>query len=129
MNAAGRAIHATVCHAAGARGPGGSSMGRSLRPGVVRPVRSVAPAVDGRKLEPEPRAAALDALEAHAALVGLDDLAREGEPEAGAADRALRRPWGAVEALEDPLLLGARDAEAVVADGDADDVVAHPALD
>src|ERR1044071_6741557 len=67
------------------------------------------------ELEPERRALALDAREADPAAVRLDDLARDGQPEADARDAA--RPCLAAEELrEDAGLVLVGDAQAVVLD-------------
>jgi NtrC-family two-component system response regulator AlgB len=68
--------------------------------------------------QPEPEGAALPRLALHAQLaaVGADDLARDVEPEAHAA---AFRPRHLEEALEDALLILARNALAVVVDLEA----------
>ena len=63
----------------------------------------------------------LDRLDPDPAAVLLDDVARDRQPEARSAGRtADPRSVDLVEALEDPRLGRARDADAVVLDGDDD---------
>src|SRR4051812_23350292 len=74
----------------------------SLPGAAVRAVaaRTIRPTGRRRQLEPEPRPLALDALEADRPVVGLDDLARQRQPQPGATDRAFGRDLRPVEALE-----------------------------
>src|SRR6187455_3151728 len=67
-----------------------------------------------RQGEPEGRADAFLRLDPDPAAVALDDVAGDGQAEAGAATRfrTLARPVGLVEALEHAVLGGARDADA-----------------
>ena len=53
----------------------------------------------------------------------LRDVAHDREAEAGSAGLAAARAVDAVEALEDPLEVARRDADAVVAHDDRDPVV------
>ena len=64
-----------------------------------------------RQLDDERRALAGQRLDAHLAAVGLDEPAHDRQPEAGAVP---------VERHEDPLLLGGRDARALVDDAHQD---------
>ena len=55
----------------------------------------------------------------HAAPVGLDDVPHQGQPDAAAPPALRLAPPDAVELLEDPRLLGGRDADALVGHRDA----------
>src|SRR6266536_3945517 len=81
-----------------------------------------------RKLDRERRALALARLEPDATVHPSDQLARDVEAEARAADAARELRVEAVELLEDPLLLGRRHAEPTIANLEADHRVA-PAHD
>ena len=70
-----------------------------------------------RQLEHERRALAGQRLGPHPAAVGLEEAARDRQPEPGAGGR---RSPATVERLEDPLQLLARDAGAAVADPQQD---------
>src|SRR5207247_8574137 len=82
----------------------------------------------GRQLDPEGRALVLCAREADLPAVRLDDLAREGEPEAAAGDAALGRV-AAEERREAPGLQLVGDAHALVSDLDPHDPLAPRAVD
>ena len=71
-----------------------------------------------RQLHDHPAAARLARLGADRAAVGVDDPARDRQPEPGAAVARGARRVGAVEALEHPLGLGGRDAGPLVGDHD-----------
>ena len=73
-----------------------------------------------RQLERERRAAAGLRLDADPAAHPPDELARDVEAEAGAADTAREVRVEPEELLEDPLLLGGRDPETAVAHREAD---------
>ena len=73
-----------------------------------------------RQLEREGRAARPAPTRPDPAAHAADDLAADVEAEAGAADAAREVRVEAEELLEDPLVLGGRDAEPAVADGEAD---------
>ena len=90
--------------------------------GDVQPVHRArvdgfAVASDDRQRERERRAHALLGLDPDPAAVLLDDVARDREAEARAADPRDARPVDLVEPLEDPGLVGLRDADPVVLDG------------
>src|SRR5205823_7116819 len=80
-----------------------------------------------RQLEREAAARSGGALEVDAPAVRLDDVAHDGEPEAGRADVAAVA--GLDEAVEDALLLIGRDAAPGVAHRDDDRPVGGPHLD
>ena len=63
-------------------------------------------------------AGAYGAFDPEAAAVGFYDVFGDGEAEAGAADFAGAGCVHAIEALEDALLIGERDADAGIGDGD-----------
>src|SRR5436309_1382641 len=74
-----------------------------------------------REGEPEGRALSFEALAVHLAAVGLDDLLRNGEPQAGAPQ--ILGPRHLVEAFEQ-LVHGIQgDAMAAVLDGEANVVL------
>src|SRR5262249_13730682 len=56
------------------------------------------------------------ALDADVSAVCFDDVARDCEAESAALGVVDQRRAGAIEAVEDPLLLGGRDADAAVGD-------------
>ena len=65
--------------------------------------------------EPERRALPFHGLDRDLAAVRLDDVAHDGEPEPGSTGRAAARLIDAVEALEDPFEVAARDPDALIA--------------
>src|SRR5581483_3465803 len=76
----------------------------------------------GAERQAEGAAAARRAVDLEPGAVGLGDPAGEAQPEAGARGAGGSRLRGAVEALEDALLLLGRNAGSAVDDGDADRV-------
>src|SRR5262249_33942686 len=78
--------------------------------------------------EPEGRPLAEGAVEADTATVGLDDLTRDRETEAGAGDTA-RRSVGTEELGEDPRVVLGRDADSLVAHLDPRGGAVCPARD
>src|SRR3954447_22930410 len=79
-----------------------------------------------RHREPHGEAGALALHAAHLerAAVGLDHLAGDRETQAGALDLQGAGQRRAEEALEEAVLLLARDADAAVLDGDLDELLA-----
>src|SRR6184192_1747005 len=71
-----------------------------------------------RQVDVERRALALARGDPDASLHATDELAADVEPEAGAPDASPLLRVDAVELAEDPLLLGSRDADALVPNGD-----------
>ena len=67
---------------------------------------------------------AYGAFDPEAATVGFYDVLGDGEAEAGAADFARAGGVHTIEALEDAFLIGERNADAGVGDGDDDFVIA-----
>src|SRR5205085_7739477 len=76
-----------------------------------------------RQLKHERRAHAGLRADREAAAHQLDELARDEQAEAAAADATAHAGVEATELLEDPRLLVVRDPEPLVADGEADDAV------
>src|SRR5256885_7373913 len=66
-----------------------------------------------RQFEGEGGAVALLRLHGDLALVGLGDVAHDGQPEAGATGGPAAGAVDTVETLEDPLEVSARDPDAV----------------
>ena len=77
--------------------------------------RRLRPRQPRRKVDAEGAAPAEAAVDGDAAAVGLGDVLDDGEAEAGAAELAAARLVDAVEALEEPRQVLARDAAALVA--------------
>src|SRR5436309_13971086 len=71
-----------------------------------------------RQFEGEGGAVALLRLHGDLALVGLGDVAHDGQPEAGAAGGPAARAVDTVETLEDPLQVAVGNPDAVVPDRD-----------
>src|SRR4029079_1678484 len=82
-----------------------------------------------RQLERECRAAPRVGLDADAAAYAAHDLARDVEPEAGAADTAREVRVEAEELLEDPLVLRRGDADAAGAHDAADAAIGRLELE
>src|SRR5204863_5309934 len=78
-----------------------------------------------RDLDVEGRAGLALRLDPDTAVDPADELPADVEAETGAADAAGHVGVEAVELLEDPALLGRRDAQAVIGDGEADVALAR----
>src|SRR5207237_2236952 len=84
---------------------------------------------DDGQVDVERRALALARLDPHVPLHPPRELPADVEPEAGSADAPAQGWVDSVELAEDLVLLGHGDADAVVADGEADPVGARLELE
>src|ERR1700674_4910826 len=82
-----------------------------------------------RERKTEARALTLGGVDPDSPAHRRHESLRDEEPEPGPAGAALCGRFGPVELPEDPLLLEARDPDALVDDADLDRVVAAPRLD